>query len=391
MSAGETDRKFAERGGRVVRRSVGMAIALAIQIFLFTPFVQAESQSIAYDPGDHAMINAAGQVVAASKRQIRFYDPDGSSAATVRLKGNELISLPAGGGNVVGLTRYHDHSPTTLKPIAFELYDISGTRLYRMTKPQFTSVIVSPTGNAIVGHDGIEGLAESTLRFYDATGTEVKAISVEQFQGGQFSANGSVFAYRTAQDGVLVYSADGEPLAHFGGGARYEMSANGSVVAVWQDQAVRCYQDGKRVQTIPTAEIVRALAVSSTGTHIGWVGVERGEVYALGDSVPIATLTVNDENENFRSLAISDTYEFVAVGVDSSAGRSVPMEKRHTRGFVRVFDLGGTLQQEQDFTYNVWNAQTPAVQFVEDEPHVAVILRKGVHFLSLPAPVKTVD
>ncbi len=367
-----------------MRNTAGIVFIFVFHFFLTAHLIQAESQWITHDPGERAMVNAAGQVVTAAKRAVRFYDADGNAAATIRLKGNEVVNLPAGGGEVVGITRYHDHSPTTLKPVAFELYDLSGTRQFRLTKPQFTSVIVSPTGNAIVGHDGVEGLAKSTLRFYDASGTESKTITIERFQGGRFSADGSVFVYRTATEGVLAYSADGTPLAHFGAGSLYEMSSDGSVFAIWQDQSLRCYRDGKRIQTIPTDEIVRALAVSPQGDLVGWVGTDRGAVYTLGDTIAQTYLELPNAGENFRSLAISDAQEFIAVGVDSSAGRSVPVEKRHTRGFVRIFDLKGNLRQEEKYSYEVWNAWTPGVRFVDWQQRLAVILRTGIHFIPLP-------
>ena len=243
-------------------------------------------RQLTYDPAARVMIAPAGQAVSAEKRKLQFYDQAGKVTATRELQGNESVTFPVGGGNVIGIMRYHDNSPSTLTPVTFDLSDFSGKQLYRIENPKFSSVVISPTGTAIVGLDGVEGLPQSTLHFFDQGGKEVASLSVEYYQGGQFSGDGSLFVFATAKDGVLAYTAAGKASAGFGQGSVFDLSADGRTVVIWHQGTLRLYVDGKRRASVSTDEQIRALAVSTQGRHFGWASPQRAVVYAVGsDSI----------------------------------------------------------------------------------------------------------
>lgn len=363
--------------------SISGGIGVMVTVFWFTAGVSADRQ-LNYSSEGRIMVSPAGKAVTAEKRKLTFIDQTGKTLISRNLRGNELITFPSDGGQVIGVTRYNDHSPSTLKPVAFDLYDLAGNRLYRLEKPEFSSVVVSPAGNAIVGLEGVEGLSESVLHFHDRRGQKVASSTVEFYQGGRFSADGSIFVFATAKDGILAYTADGKASAAYGQGAVYDLSADGSIFAVWRDGALRMYAHGKRVATLETDDIVRVVAVSANGKYFGWAGPVRAAVYAMGSDTAICEATPLTVQGNFRSLAINDDGRHFAVGVDIDGGSKLPSEQRHVRGQAMIYDFAGRLLAQKDISYAQWNAWVPRVRFVADDSTLVVITREETHFLQLP-------
>ena len=359
-----------------------LAIGVLTTVFCLS-VVEGADRRKTYSPEARVMLSPSGALVTVEKRKVFFFDKDGKIVASRKLRSNELVSLPDG-GSVVGLTRYNDHSPSTLKPVTFELFDLAGNRRYRIKKPGFSSVVVSPTGKAIVGLDGAEGLPKSVLRFCDDRGQEVVAITVEYYQGGRFSADGSVFVFSTAQEGILAYSSAGEVLAGYGPGSVYDLSADGGVFAVGYNGALRVYSGGKRVSTVETGEAVREVTVGAKGKHFGWVGPDRAALYAVGTDTALCEIWLTASGENFRSLAISEDGMHFAVGIDIDGGRALPREKRHTRGRVVVYDFGGQVIAQKEVSYDRWNARTPAVSFTHEGRVLSVITPEEAYFMELP-------
>ncbi len=363
---------------QILRYSAG---CLALVILSHCAVFGADRR-IDYTNGSKVMIGDNGELVAFSKGLLAFYNSAGERIAAKKLRNNEMATLPEG-GEVVGLIRYRDHQPTTLKPASFELYNLNGQRLYRLKNPPFASVVISPTGTAFVGLDGVEGLPGSTLLFHDAKGNQQAAISVEYYLGGRFSADGSVFVFATAKDGVLAYSAGGEVLDGYGTGSTYDFSADGRVMAVWHDGSLRIYNGSTRVKTLATDKNIRAIAVAPDGGFVGWAGERRAEIIALDTTIARLILSLDTPGENYRSLAISNGHDYVAVGIDIDRGKSAPTEKRHTAGRAEIYTMQGMLLHSQPVSYAVWNAKTPLVKFPPQDNRLAVITREATEFIDL--------
>ena len=346
----------------------------------------AADRSVIYDPDTRVMLNPSGAMVTVQHRTLKFFQSDGKPLKSRELRGNEYAILPEG-GSVVGITRFFDNSPSTLTAAAFELVDLTGKRLYGIDKPRFSSVIVSATGSAIVGIDGAEGLPQSVLRFYDARGNEAHAMTVEFFQGGRFSSDGSVFVFTTAKEGLLACSTAGQVLARYGMGTSYDLSAGGEVFAVAQDSVLRVYANGKRQTTIHTMGQTRAVTVSGNGKHVGWAGTADAVIYAAGADSALVRVQLSAPGENVRSLAISNDGRCFAIGIDIDAGKEAAPEARHFRGRAVVYDFAGQKIAEKELSYQAWNAHFPAVSFTRDGHTVAVITREEISLVELPSPV----
>ena len=368
------------------RESLRSILACMLMVGLCWGSGLAAERRMTYDPDTRIMLNSGGTMVTLEKHALRFFDQDGKQTKSRELRGNEFAMMPED-GRVVGITRFYDNSPSTLAPAAFELIDLAGKRLYAIDKPKFSSVIVSPTGSAIVGIDGAEGLPQSTLRFYDERGKEVHAMTAEYFQGGRFSSSGNVFVFSTAKDGLLACSVTGQVITRYATGSVYDLSANGEVCAVAQDSTLRVYVNGKRQTTIHTGEPARTVVVSGDGMNVGWTGATHALVYPAGADSARVTLELSAPGENFRSLAVSDDGRYFAVGIDIDAGKEATPETRHTRGRAVVYDLAGQKIIERELAYQAWNARTPAVSFVSGGKILSIITREEVSFLELPIPV----
>lgn len=364
------------------RAWMGRVVAGVAVTCWFSLGVGADRQ-LAYEPTARIMVGPAGQSVTAEKRKLQFFDKTGKNIAGRELRGNELISFPVGGGEVIGILRYNDNAPATLTPVTFELSDLAGNQLYRIEQPKFSSVVVSPVGNAVVGLEGVEGLPESTLHFHDRQGREIASPSVEFYQGGRFSADGSTFVFATAREGVLAYTSDGKAAAAFGKGSVYDLSADGKLIVIWHGGSLRVYADGKRIAAYPTDESIRVVAVSTNGEYFGWAGPRRAAVYARGADSVICEIAPVTAEANFRSLALDNDGKYFAVGVDIDAGKNQLPEQRHLQGQALIYDYAGGLVLQKALDYEEWNAQIPAVKFLADGS-LAVITRHETHFLQMP-------
>lgn len=340
-----------------------------------------------YDADAQVMVHSSGRLVTAQKRSLQFFDQQGKLTTNHKLRGNQMVAMPEA-GEVVGVLRYNDHSPTTIKPAAFELFDFSGKRIYEIKRPRFTSVFVAPSGTAMVGLDGVEGLPKSQLRFYDAQGQEIDSTSVEYFQGGRFSTDGSVYIFATAKDGILAFSATGKPVARYGRGSVYDLSADGQVFAVAEDGQLRVYSGGKRVATMVIDPQVRVVSVSAGGLYVAWAGAAEAGLYTVGSDSALCEIDLSLPGENFRSLAISEGDRYLAAGIDVDPGKDVSPELRHTEGRVVVYNFSGLSVYERTLTYKKWGARLPRVKFLNQAGVLAVITREETRFLQLPTPTR---
>jgi len=333
----------------------------------------------------HLMVNSTGAMITAGNRKVQFFDKNGQMKTSRRLRGNELVHLPSN-GRVAGILRFHDNSPTSLQPVAFELYDINGKKIYTMSKPKFSSAIISPDGNTVVGVDGAAGLPESVLRFLDHDGKEFAEVSVEYFQGGRFSDDGSVLFLSTTRDGILAYSSTAQALGRFGQGSAYDCSANGQIFAVRQQGAVRLYSGGKRAQSIPTGDQDGVIAVSPDGRFFGWAEPSRIVVQEVGADTTLFELTITTPGENCRSFAFSEDGEHFAVGIVGRNGQDGPDDEQSAEGRVEVYTLGGRQIKYVAIPDQKLNSAMPIVRFVQGGAVLAAITLGEVLFVELTTP-----
>jgi len=331
------------------------------------------------------IVNSTGAMITAEKRKLQFFNNNGNLNSSRRLRSNELVFLPQN-GRVAGILRFNDNSPTSLQPVAFELYDMGGKRLYSISKPKFSSAIVSPDGATVVGIDGAVGLPESVLRFIDRNGKEITAVSVEYFQSGRFSDDGSVLFFTTTKDGILAYSSTAQALGRFGQGSVYDCSADGRIFAIRHQSTVRLYSEGKRLQSVPTGDQMGILAVSPDGRFFGWTEPSRVVIQAVGSDTALFEMKITAPGDNCRSFAFSENGEYFAVGIFGGNGQNAASEQQFAEGRVEVYTLDGRQIKQMAISDKKLNSAMPIVRFVRDSAVLAAITLDEVLFVDLTTP-----
>lgn len=325
---------------------------------------------------------ADGAWVQVAKGRLQFYSPDGSKSRTLDLRGNEVLSAPHG-CQAVGVVAYADRQPKTLRAVTFDLYDPEGKPTFRLKDPPFASAIVAETGTAFVGVDGAEGLPKSVLRFYDLSGREKNSLEVEKFEGGKYCADGSVFLFETAADGLQAYSADGEKLGIIGPSDCWAASANASVIIRVTGNRLLFYRDGELFQTLAWDDRygdVRAVALSPNGGHAAVISATHASVFEVDSGATRWSQDTDRTPWNYRSAALTDGAALVALGSDYDPGADAP--DRHQRSRCEVFDHDAKLVHTEEGQPTKWAAMFPQVRFDPPADRLMFIDRDRFELLS---------
>ena len=326
---------------------------------------------------------ADGGWVQVEKGRLEFYAPNGERHRTLKLRGNEVLVAPHG-CRAAGVISYADFQPNTLHAVTFDLYGPTGEQILRLSDPHFASAIVSEAGNAFVGVDGAEGLPLSVLRFYDLSGKERKSLEVERFEGGAFCADGSVFLFETAADGLQACDAAGEVLGKIGRADRWAASADAGVVARVADNRLFFYREGELFQTLPWDTrygTVRAVALSPNGSHAAVVSGSRAAVIEVDSARILWDAESSATPWNYRSASLTDDATLVAFGSDYDPG--VEAEDRHLRSRCEVFDRAGRLIHAEEGQPAKWGALFPQVRFDRSQPLLMFIDRDHIKLFSI--------
>jgi len=323
-----------------------------------------------------------GGWVQVEKGRLEFYTPSGERQRSLNLRGNEILSAPHG-CRTVGVISYADFQPNTLHAVTFDLYGPAGQQILRLDNPKFASVIVSEAGNAFVGIDGAEGLPHSVLRFCDLTGKERKSFEVERFEGGGFCADGSVFLFETAADGLQACDVNGEMLGTIGRADRWAASADAGVVVRVLGSRLLFYRDGELFQTFLWDDrdgTVRAVALSPNGGHAAVISGSRAAVIQVDSARILWDAQSKATPWNYRSATLTDNAALVAFGSDYDPG--IEAEDRHLRSRCEVFDGAGQLIHTEEGQPARWGALFPQVRFDRSRPLLMFVDRDHIKLLS---------
>ena len=329
-----------------------------------------------------AVLRPDGSSLAVTPQGVIRQNAAGSQRYVARLRGNQNAVL-ARHGSTFGVTTFADNAPATLHAAAFDLYDESGTRLFRLEKPEATEFVISEDGRWVVGIAGGDEMRESKLHLFDAKGAEVTTWNVSYLSDLTLPAGGTRFF--AASRGVLqAYSYMGGEPHPFGRFEAFGLGAGGRYVALCGAGSVALYQEEKLVFTAPS-EISqpRSVAVSPDGKSIGVAGEDRLELFDCEKGTRVCTVTSGRPDLRFVSLDLGGGADAILAGLDCDPGAAAETP-RHTSGAVFLLNREGQLLWRDDFQYTTWNARVPAVRFLASPGRIEVELASEIRSYSLP-------
>ena len=309
-----------------------------------------------------ALVMRSGAWSVLADGRITIHDPAGQPLRTLNMNGRELL-VGEQGGDRVGVVVYDAmESPTNLRATSFETYDATGVKTLSLINPDFATAFLPPKGNGFVGLMGAEGLKQSQLRFYDDQGNRTDSLTVEFFEGGQYSRDGEIFLFRTAGEGVQAMSRLGQRLWTVGPAAVWAASPNGRTVAIARQGMIRVFQSGLETWSRPWGSglgIIRQLSVRDDGSALGAVSSQLASV--LHRDTSQATIKRSAEaGWNYRSIDLSPNGN-IALGMDFDPDPGSP--QRHRQSRCLILGPSGSLLNESQGAPAEWGAMFPRVQF----------------------------
>ena len=339
-------------------------------------------RSISTSQFKDAVVRPDGSSLGVTREGVIKQDAAGRQRYLTRLRGNQKASLARHSG-VFGVTTFADNAPSTLRAFAFELFDESGSSLFRLEKPEATEFVISDDGRWVLGIEGGDEMRQSRLHLFDARGQAAASWTVPYLSDITMPAGATRFL--AASNGVLqAYSyagGDPHPIGRFelfatGDGGRYVLLCGAGSMAL--------YQDEKLVFTSPCdLARLRCAAVSPDGQYIAVAGLDRMELFGREEGNRLWTVTSGKPELQFVSVDLAGGPDHLLAGLDLDLGAESPTG-RHTAGAVFMLNTAGELVWRDDFGYSSWNVRVPAVHYHGAHRQIQVELAEEIRCYNLP-------
>ncbi len=330
----------------------------------------------------HVVIRPDGSSLAVVKEGVILQDAAGLQKYITRLRGNQRVVL-ARQGACYGVTTYADNAPSTLRAAAFELYNETGKRLYRLEKPDASEFVVSEDGRWVIGIAGGEEMHQSRLLLFDAQGTLVTSWAVP-YLSDLVLPKGSTRFFAASRGLLSAYDfmpGEPHPIGRF---EAFGTAAGGRFVALCGAGSLALYQEEKLVFTA-ASEVTHpiSVSVSNDGGYIAVAGGDRLELFERDSRSRLWTVTSGQSELRFISVDLGGGPDAILAGLDFDSGPEAAAD-RHTRGAVFLIDRAGSLLWRDDLTYSEWGIRYPAVRFLGSERQFEVELAAEIRRYSLP-------
>jgi hypothetical protein len=330
-----------------------------------------------------AVTEADGSALVVTKEGVIRRDAAGGKRYVLRLKGNQRVTHAAQ-ADVFGVVTYADNSPSTLHSFRFDLYDGSGSRKFRLEKPEATEFRISGDGRWIVGIAGGDGMLEARLFLYDNAGKVKATWTVPHLSDLTLPATGDRF-FAASRGNLMAYPYDGgepHPLGRF---EVFAISSDGTYAALCGAGSVALYEDN-RLAFLVSSDLTqpRAVGLSDDGAYVAVAAGDRLELFKGAKGELLWTVTSGRPGLKFMSVDLRLAPSLILAGLDFDPGPAAKPDDRHRAGAVFLLGEDGQLVWREELTYTSWNFHLPAVRVDADRRQFEVQLAGEVKQYRLP-------
>lgn len=325
-----------------------------------------------------------GKVVSSSREKLWVSTPEGKRSFQMSLEPNRgVVASP--NGNFFGITTYSKDMPTGfLAAESFELYSADGNKLWEMENPEVSEFCVSNGAKLIVGISANGESPESHLAFYNQAGELILSTKAGFLNGVSFSANGKYFLVNSAKDGLMSFDESGQLKDNFGPCDKFAVSPDGDWVATASDGRLRFFDQGKPIEvSLEISPFVRAMSFSPESEYLAVLDKKNLYLFEVAGGKLLWQHTLDQPELSFISVDVSPGAERIVAGIDFDKGREAQSKDRHTRGLVYIFDREGKITWQREFSYELWSAFFPRVQFSSDGSRFSVVTREKVYVFNM--------
>ena len=330
-----------------------------------------------------AVTEADGSALVVTKEGVIRRDAAGGKRYVLRLKGNQRVTH-AIDADIFGVVTYADNSPSTLHSYRFDLYDGSGSRKFRLEKPEATEFRISGDGRWIVGIAGGDGMLEARLFLYDNTGKVKATWTVPYLSDLTLPASGDRF-FAASRGNLAAYpysGGDPHPLGRF---EVFTTSSDGKYAALCGAGSVALYE-ANRLAFLVSSDLTqpRAVGLSDDGAYVAVAAHDRLELRDGTRGELLWTVTSGRPGLKFMSVDLGLAPGLILAGLDFDPGPAAEPADRHRSGAVFLLGEGGQLMWREELTYTSWNFHLPAVRVDLDRRQFEVQLAGEVRQYRLP-------
>lgn len=328
-----------------------------------------------------------GKVVSSSREKLWVSTPEGKRSFQMSLEPNQGVVASDDGG-FFGITTYSKDVPAGfLGAESFELYSADGNKLWEIENPEVSEFCVSNGAKLIVGIFAGEESPESRLAFYNQSGELILGRTVGFLNGVSFSANGKYFLVNSAKDGLMSFDESGQLKDNLGPCDKFAVSPDGDWVATASDGRLRFFDQGKPIEvSLEISPFVRAMSFSPESEYLAVLDKKNLYLFEVAGGKLLWQHTLDQPELSFISADVSPGAERIIAGIDFDKGREAQSKDRHTRGLVYIFDREGKITWQREFSYQLWSAFFPRVQFSSDATRFSVMTREKVYVFATSQP-----
>lgn len=337
-----------------------------------------------------------GKIILSSREELSTLSQAGKESFKLKLKENQDV-ITSENGEYFGITTYSTKgAPGILKAEKFVLYSAFGKTLWQIENPKSSAFFIANNGKLVVGVSSFEGKKEAELAFYDENGDSVFSTKINFFQGLLFSPNGGSVFVRSGTDGLLVLDQKGNLKENYNTCQEFTTSFDGERLVCVSDDKLNFYHQENLVSEtrLGSAEksagsvggeniLARGMAFSPDNRYVSLIDKKNLYLLDFETGKVLWQYSLDQPELFFISVDLTRNAERIIAGVDFDKGRNVPVQERHTKGYVYLFDKKGDLTWEKELSYKLWNVFVPRVKFSLDGSIFSVKTREKIYLFEL--------
>jgi hypothetical protein len=263
-------------------------------------------------------------------------------------------------GNFFALITYSSFSPTALHVTEVRLFNYTGQLVWGRRDPGCNSFILSDKAPIAVGIAGAEGLPETSLLFFGASGDEVGGARVDNFSNGRFSDDGAFFFAISGGAGLVKFTSGGKELYRYSDCNRYGIGRDGAMVALLKDASLAIYSGQRMLWSLGIPELTaREVRFSSDNRLAAILLTRRLQLLDLDSLRVIWEYALPDSDFQFFHFDTDSSFTYFACSTNNSTDAP---ERRNTRGQAILLDSDGRPVWQTEMNYADWSVKYPEVK-----------------------------
>jgi hypothetical protein len=261
------------------------------------------------------------------------------------------------------------------------IYDARQRPIWGISELTEGEYFLSPDGRYLLVATNPTGVYDYSIYIHHQD-NPVKKLDIGWFQGLQISNDGLFFITNCGNKGIKIFSSVGSLLteiksqkkSQFGSSSEWSGHLAGKHLQIFNKDQKKFEIDmvSPRYEIFTFREDI-GRAIMAYGSLMKVVNIENGEI--------LWEINPDTEKSTYQTIDISPDGRLIACGVDQSKDVNIEKSKRHTIGYVYLYNMAGTTYVKRKLTYKNYKEGLPVVKFNPDNSIITVMTADSLHFI----------